>query len=254
MYDKWQIQKRFVTIASTPHEPLTLALREIDRLLYIRERLLLDYPDRQDIDLRDPPTVRRVWRFLRQCQARGEDVAKFSCARVERDLGWELDEDGDWDAVSAYLLEQGNEGRIFIDPRTYYDSHSWIVEDFPGKTISPHALEHFYAQFTTYNPSYARETLECGKCSDADECGGCEDVCLLCLPAVETVAPISPLSSLPSPPRTPGTQSLPSYFKGRRLVHPPVREEVVEYTDDEAVDILLSFSGVAPRKRRKGRD
>ena len=82
----------------------------------------------------------------------------------------------------------------------------------------------------------------------------CPDTCLICLPHAEGYVPISPISSLPSPPRTPGTQPLPSYFKGRRLSHPrpKVRDR---YSDDDAVDILLSFSGqcTRPPNKRQGR-
>jgi len=268
MYDKWQIQKRFACINARlhgAHEGVDLALREIDHLLYIREKLLLDYPDRQDMDLRDARTVRRVWRFLRKCQGRGEDVAKFNCGKMEREKGWDFckAEDDDemyeagWEQVGNFLIEQGNEGRIFIDPRTYYDHYSWCVEDFAGK-VTRSTLEKFYSQFTRRTEidvldGHARETIDCAKCpSSTAEHGSCEHSCLLCLPQTETVPPISPLSSLPSPPRTPGTQSLPSYFQGRRLPHPRPEKKVERYTDEDAVDVLLSFSGVSPRKRRRG--
>jgi hypothetical protein len=281
MYDKWQIQKRFASLNARlygAHEGLQIATRELDRLLYIREKLLMDCPDRQDIDLREGQTVRRIWRFLRGCQTRGEDVAKFNCVRVKREMRWDLPNSDDdeemegegegrgWRQVSNFLIDQGNEGRIFIDPRTYYDHYSWIVEDFAGQ-ITSSALEKLYQQFacrTVMEPNddilgsqqlqrqqQQREVVDCAKCSPSAEYCSCEDSCLLCLPRTETVAPISSLSSLLSPPRTPGTQSLPSYFKGRRLSHPPAERPVVEYTEDEAVDILLSFSGASRRKRRK---
>ena len=269
MYDKWQIQKRFACVNARLHdtqEGVDLALREIDRLLHIREKLLLDYPDRQDVDLREARTVRRVWRFLRKCQGRGEDVAKFNCGKVERMMRWDFckaedDDDGrneaGWEQVSNFLIDRGNEGQIFIDPRTYYDHYSWCVEDFAGK-VTQSALEKFYSQFTCRTETdvldrHARETIDCEKCSPPTaEHDSCEHSCLLCLPQTETVPPISPLSSLPSPTRTPGTQSLPSYFKGRRLPHPPPEKKVEEYRDEDAVDVLLSFSGVSPRKRRRG--
>ena len=101
-----------------------------------------------------------------------------------------------------------------------------------------------------------REAVEeCDHCSVSNETCQCTDACLLCLPHTETYVPISPLSSLPSPPRTPGTQPLPSYFKGRRLSHPSAKVRD-KYSDDDAIFILLSFSGQytrPPNNKRRGR-
>jgi hypothetical protein len=264
IYDKWQIQKKFAIIHSSisgQSQGVELAHQEIDRLLYIREKLLADHPDRQDIDLRNRKQVKQLWRYLSKVQLLGEEVAKFNCLRVAREMGWDVtssEEDEDmWKQIGVYLIEQGVEGRIFIDPREYYDHYSWCVEDF-GKEVSPKLLTGFYHKFVRTGGSTEeckREAIEeCDDCSASTESCQCTNACLLCLPHTEGYVPISPISSLPSPPRTPGTQPLPSYFKGRRLSHPPpkVRDK---YSDDDAVDILLSFSGqyTRPPNKRQGR-
>ena len=276
IYDKWRIQKKFTVINANLYgitEGLDIANTEINRLLYIREKLLTDHPDRQDIDLRNRKVVTQVWQYLSKMQNLGEDVAKFSCKRVARDMGWEfnmLEDNGDdedmWNQIGRFLIEQGMEGRIFIDPRDYYDHYSWCVEDFSGgKEISEEILQGFYNKFaqstaTTIDESTSNnncETINCEQCSPSTEKCQCEETCLLCLPHTEGYTPISPISSLPSPPRTPGTQPLPSYFKGRRLSHPSTTTKLLlpeQVTDDDAVDILLSFSGVCtPPTKRRGR-
>jgi hypothetical protein len=263
VYDKWRIQKKFANINASVHgltAGLDIANTEIDRLLYIREKLLTDHPDRQDIDLRNRKTVKQVWNFLLKWQCLGEEVAKFNCARVARDMRWDItvEEDEDmWDQIGNFLIEQGNEGRIFIDPREYYDHYSWCVEDF-GKEVTETILRGFYHKFagrTGIDESKSGEAVEGDDCSASTENCQCGETCLLCLPRVETYAPISPLSSLLSPPRTPGTQTLPSYFKGRRLSHPSTQKFHHTYTDDEAITILLSFSGLytRPPSKRRGR-
>ena len=262
VYDKWRIQSKFATITAVVcgnEEGVKIACTEIDRLLHIRERLLTDHPDRQDIDLRNRRTVKQVWRYLQRAQAQGEEVAKFSCTRVEREMRWDVDEEkeGMWDQIGVFLVEQGNEGRIFIDPRDYYDHYSWCVEDF-GKDVSETVLRDFYNKFArnTTQEEVWKEVLDCDECSTsaAEENCSCEETCLLCVPHTEGYSPISPISSLPSPPRTPGTQSLQAYFKGRRLEHPPLKQRD-DPTDDDAAEILVSFSGLEPRpppsKRRK---
>ena len=262
IYDKWQIQRKFATIyasISGQSEGVELAHQEIDRLLYIREKLLADHPDRQDIDLRNRKQVKQVWRYLSKAQTLGEEVAKFNCLRVAREMGWDVtssEEDGDmWNQIGVYLIEQGVEGRIFIDPRDYYDHYSWCVEDF-GKEVSQELLTGFYHKFAKVSTEECkREAIEeCNDCSVSTETCQCSDTCLLCLPHTEGYVPISPISSLPSPPRTPGTQPLPSYFKGRRLSHPS-RKIRDNYSDDDAVDIILSFSGqyTRPPNKRRGR-
>lgn len=262
VYDKWRIQSRFAQINAVVHgndQGVQVACKEIDRLLHIRERLLTDHPDRQDIDLRSRRTVKQVWRYLQRAQAQGEEVAKFSCIRIQREMRWDVNEDkeGMWDQIGMYLIEQGNEGRIFIDPRDYYDHYSWCVEDF-GKDVSVAGLLGFYDKFarSISQEEVWKEFLDCEECSSspAEEKCLCEETCLLCVPHTEGYSLISPISSLPSPPRTPGTQSLQAYFKGRRLEHPPLKQRD-DPTDDDAVDILLSFSGSeqkpSPAKRRK---
>src|SRR5271170_2724126 len=262
VYDKWRIQSKFASIIAAVYgseQGVEVASTEIDRLLHIRERLLTDHPDRQDIDLRNRRTVKRVWRYLQRVQAQGEEVAKFSCSRVEREMRWDMNEEkeGMWDQIGVFLVEQGNEGRIFIDPRDYYDHYSWCVEDF-GKDVSETVLRDFYNKFArnTTQEEVRKEVLDCEECSAsaAEENCSCEETCLLCVPHTEGYSPISPISSLPSPPRTPGTQSLQAYFKGRRLEHPPLKQRD-DPTDDDAAEILLSFSGLElrppPSKRRK---
>ena len=259
IYDKWQIQKKFATIhasISGQSEGVELAHQEIDRLLYIREKLLADHPDRQDIDLRNRKQVKQVWRYLSKVQPLDEEVAKFNCLRVAREMGWDVtssEEDGDtWNQIGLYLIEQGVEGRIFIDPREYYDHYSWCVEEF-GKEVSQELLKGFYHKFARtggLTEGCKREAIEeCDDCSASTETCHCTDSCLLCLPRIEGYVPISPISSLPSPPRTPGTQPLPSYFKGRRLSHPSAKLRD-NYSDEDAVDILLSFSARPPNKGR----
>ena len=225
---------------------------------YSRE-IVTDHPDRQDIDLRNRRTVKQVWRYLQRAQAQGEEVAKFSWKRIQREMRWDVNEDkeGIWDQIGMYLIEQGNEGRIFIDPRDYYDHYSWCVEDF-GKDVSIAGLLGFYDKFarSITQEEVWKEFLNCEECSSssAEEKCLCEETCLLCVPHTDGYSPISPISSLPSPPRTPGTQSLQAYFKGRRLEHPPLKQRD-DPTDDDAVDILLSFFGSEqrppPAKRRK---
>ena len=163
IYDKWQIQKKFATIyasISGQSEGVELAHQEIDRLLYIREKLLADHPDRQDIDLRNRKQVKQVWRYLSKAQTLGEEVAKFNCLRVAREMGWDVtssEEDGDmWNQIGVYLIEQGVEGRIFIDPRDYYDHYSWCVEDF-GKEVSQELLTGFYQKFARVSTEDANE-------------------------------------------------------------------------------------------------
>jgi hypothetical protein len=259
MYDKWIIQARFARINAILHDDtgIQVADAEMDRLLSIRERLLSDHPDRQDIDLRCRRTVKRVWQFLTRRQSYGENDADFDCLRVEKEMGWDMSEESVWDQIGAYLMEQGYEGRIFIDPRAYYSHFSWCVEDH-GKHISDDTLFHFYDKFARHveKPEISRTTIECDECSKSTGPCTCLDTCLLCLPFVEGVVPVSPLSSLPSPPRTPGTQSLQSYFKGKRLSHPPSKLPV-EYTDHHAINILLSFAGAKPpepfRENKRGR-
>lgn len=251
IYDKWHIQAKFANIHAMVHGSThgeDLAYKELDRLLYIREKLLTDHPDRQDLDLRNRRTVKHVWQFLAKSQDTGYEVAKFNCERVAKEMRWEVSkEDGAmWDQIGAFLMEQGNEGRIYIDPREYYDHYSWCVEDF-GQDVSPDALNAFYHQFlrrVDTKESCRLDTIECGDCSVSTDACLCEKMCLLCLPRTETYIPISSESSLPSPPRTPGTQPLPSYFKGKRLSHPPRLKSNITFTDDEAVDLILAFSGV----------
>jgi hypothetical protein len=267
IYDKWRIQQKFANVNAVLHgctKGLDLAHNEIDRLLYIRERLLTDHPDRQDINLRNRKTVKQVWRYLSKSQSLGEEVAKFSCAQVEREMRWDImseEDDVMWDQIGLFLIEQGTEGRIFIDPREYYNHYSWCIEDF-GKDVSECILQNFYLKFAARggeNEGYSRETVDCDDCSavaasssTTEDCR-CEETCLLCLPHNEGYVPISPISSLPSPPRTPGTQTLQSYFKGRRLSHPSLKEREM-YTDDDAIGILLSFCGLDTRQvKRLGR-
>ena len=262
IYDKWHIQSKFAQINAIMYgdtRGVEVACKEIDRLLHIRERLLTDHPDRPDIDLRSRRTVKQVWRYLQKAQLLGEEVAKFSCMRVEREMRWDVNEEKEaiWDQIGVFLVEQGNEGRIFIDPRDYYDHYSWCVEDF-RKDVSEMALLDFYAKFTRSISQEEgwRELLDCENCSvsAAEEKCLCEETCLLCVPRTEGYSLISPISSLPSPPRTPGTQSLQAYFKGRRLEHPSPKQRE-QPTDEDAVDVLLSFSSLEPRlpptKRRK---
>jgi hypothetical protein len=262
IYDKWRIQQKFANVNAVLHgftKGLDLAQKEIDRLLYIRETLLTDHPDRQDINLRNRKTVKQVWRYLSKAQSLGEEVAKFNCVRVEREMRWDIMSEDDvmWDQVGLFLIEQGTEGRIFIDPRGYYDHYSWCVEDF-GNDVSECILRDFYLKFAMRrgeNEHPSRETIDCDDCSTAassstsEDCQ-CGETCLLCLPQSEGYVPISPISSLPSPPRTPGTQTLQSYFKGRRLSHPSPKERD-KYTDDDAIDILLSFCGLDTRQAKR---
>lgn len=263
IYDKWRIQQKFANINANLYginDGLDIAQQELDRLLYIREKLLTDHPDRQDIDLRNWKTVKRVWLYLSKLQSFGEEVTKFSCKRTAKEMRWDITSDNEdmWNQVGVFLIEQGIEGRIFIDPRDYYDHYSWCVEDL-GKEVSEDMLRGFYQKFacktttTTEDGSY-REMIQCDDCSASPEECQCHETCLLCLPLTEGYIPISPLSSLPSPPRTPGTQPLPSYFKGRRLSHPSTKAPDIS-TDDDAVNILLSFSGLytRPPNRRRGR-
>src|SRR5579859_3442033 len=164
-----------------------------------------------------------------------------------------------WRQIGVFLIEQGNEGRIFIDPRQYYDHYSWCVEDF-GKDVPHRLLTDFYCKFArNVNPEEGaiKEIMDCKDCTVSTDSCTCGDTCLLCLPQAAGYSPVSPLSSLPSPPRTPGTQPLPSYFKGKRLSHPPPKSHDT-YTDDEAVDILLAFSGrerpsISRHKKQRGR-
>jgi hypothetical protein len=259
MYDKWSIQARFARINAVLHDDtgVQVADAEMDRLLSIRERLLTDHPDRQDIDLRCRRAVKRVWQFLTRRQSYGENDADFDCLRVEKEMGWDMSGESVWDQIGAYLMEQGYEGRIFIDPREYYTHFSWCVEDHE-KHISDDTLLHFYDKFARHveKPEISRTTVDCDECPTSTGPCTCLDTCLLCLPFVEGVVPVSPLSSLPSPPRTPGTQSLQSYFKGKRLSHPPLKRPV-EYTDHHAINILLSFAGAKPpeplRENKRGR-
>jgi hypothetical protein len=255
-YDKWNIQSKFAQINAAVHgdsEGVDIAREERDRLWHIRERLLTDHPDRQDIDVRSRRAVKHVWRFLSKRQGQRVECAEFKCSRVERSMGWQIDDDEDqmWDQIGAYLLDQGNEGRIFIDPREFYDHFSWCVED-SGKEISNTTLAEFYDTFARRGKSeMAWTTVDCEECSGSTQVCYCEETCLSCLPQVDGVPPISPLSSLPSPPRTPGTTSLQAYFKGKRLSHPPPPVDV-PHTDDDAANILLSFAGITiPEQSRE---
>jgi hypothetical protein len=262
VYDKWRIQEKFAIITASVagvdavmDKGVNLARNEIDRLYYVREKLLTDHPDRQDIDLRNRYHVKHVWKFLSTVQSLGDDVAKFNCQGVASDMGWDgqPDDEAMWDQIGAFLIEEGNEGRIFIDPREYYDHYSWCVEDL-GRPVTNDILKSFYQKFAT--KINQDETTSCdvieGDTPSSTEYCQCGDVCLLCLPQTDAYLPVSPLSSLPSPPRTPGTQSLQSYFKGRRLSHPPLKSPQ-PYTNDDAVNILLSFAGIAtpPSTRQK---
>jgi hypothetical protein len=264
LYDKWRIQSKFAatkSVLTDQTEGYDLAIQEIDKLHYIREKLLMDHPDRQDIDLRMTKTVKLVWRYLSKAQRQGDQVAKFKCSRMETEMKWDIlsDDENMWGQISAFLIEQGNEGRIFIDPRQYYDHYSWCVEDFGGE-VTHELLTDFYCKFARMvNPEEGviKEIHDCKDCTASTECCTCEDTCLLCLPQADGYSPVSPLSSLPSPPRTPGTQPLPSYFKGKRLSHPPP-ESHDKFTNDEAVDILLAFSGherpsISRHKKQRGR-
>jgi len=256
VYDKWRIQQKFAKINALKHNDekgYEFACDELDRLWYIREKLLMDHPERQDIDLRNRRTVKLVWRFLRKMQLQGDDVAKFDCRKVESELRWDgwIEDDAIWDKIGAFLRDQGNEGRIFIDPRDYYDHYSWCLED-SNKNVMDVRLLEFYNKFSAKVDIEEEPTpplIECKECRPESDCQ-CEENCLLCLPRADGYAPISPVSSLPSPPRTPGTHPLPSYFKGIRLAHPP--EKTTEsFTDDEAVGILLSFYGAEDKAGRK---
>ena len=262
IYDKWRIQEKFARVHASVRgnaNGVDLAQKEIDRLHYVREKLLTDHPDRQDIDLRNRNHVKHVWKFLAKAQSLGDDVAKFSCQGVASDMGWDSksEDDAMWDQIGAFLIEQGTEGRIFIDPRDYYDHCSWCVEDF-GKPVPDSILKEFYQRFAQVSDTETApcEMIEGDASSTTIENCQCGDFCLLCLPQADVYLPVSPLSSLPSPPRTPGTQSLQSYFKGRRLPHPAHKSHET-YTDDDAVNILLSFAGVARphsiRDKRPGR-
>jgi len=266
VYDKWRIQYKFAIVNSVLYshsEGLDIATQELDKLHFVREKLLLDHPDRQDIDLRTRTTVKQVWRYLSKAQAQGEQVAKFNCARMENEMKWDISSEdvNTWDQIGAFLIEQGNEGRIFIDPRQYYDHYSWCIEDL-GKTVPRGVLTDFYRKFArkAKHPKQhvVKDIIECKECTTSTENCACGDTCLLCLPQAEGYPPVPPVSSLPSPPRTPGTQTLPSYFKGKRLSHPAPKSTHHKYTDDDAIDILLAFSGIdrpamSRQKRQRGR-
>ena len=221
----------------------------------------MDHPERQDIDLRNRRMIKLVWRFLRKIQLQGEagDVAKFECRKVEKELRWDglRDNASIWDQIGTFLLEQGNEGRIFIDPREFYDHYSWCIED-SNEEVGDVQLSDFYSKFAgrvDIEEERPRDIIECKECNPSTECCQSQDGCLLCLPQVEAVMAVSPVSSLPSPPRTPGTQPLPSYFKGIRLPHPPERQSE-SYIEDDAVCILLSFGGFdasKPRYKKRAR-
>jgi len=284
VYDKWNIQLKFATIINVLYgfeEGVEIARQEVDRLLYVREKLLMDHPERQDLNLKDVHTVKRVWKYLVKVQERssGGDVAKFNCVRVEKEMKWdtsvkngEVEEQDDdeeqrtmWEQIGNFLVEQGNEGRIFIDPRDYYNHYSWCVEDSlnNGKDLTDAQLTEFYSKFAApvtadevtsqEQQKQHKEIIDCEKCPNAKgvEVCQCEETCLLCLPHTEAYNPISSDSALPSPPRTPGTQPLPSYFKGRRLSHPPPKLRK-RFTDEEAVEILMGFSrGTSSMRRHK---
>lgn len=266
VYDKWRIQYKFASVYSVldgDTEGPELAAQEIDKLHYVREKLLMDHPDRQDIDLRTRKTVKQVWRYLSKVQEQGEQVARFNCARMENEMKWDNASENDdmWDQIGAFLIEQGNEGRIFIDPRQYYNHYSWCVEDI-GKDIPAVLLTDFYRKFAkpvSLVEDLLKPIVECKECTPSTETCTCGDTCLLCVPQADSYSSVSPISNLPSPPRTPGTQPLPSYFKGKRLSHPQPNSTSTIYTDDDAVDILLQFSGVERRssisrhKKQRGR-
>jgi hypothetical protein len=246
-YDKWNIQAKFARIKQSmvkEDSGINIATTEISRLLCLREKLLMEHPDRQDIDVRSRRATKQVWRYLQKAQIDGTVCAAFDCAKVEKDFGWSVGDDGEdmWDQIGTFLMEQGVEGRIFIDPRGFYNHFSWCVED-SAKPVSPETLDAFYAKFARLGDTEPRGgILECGECVGSIEACLCSETCLLCLPQVDGCPPISPLSSLPSPPRTPGTQTPESYFKGKRLRH-PVPHVDIQYTDEEAVNILMAFAG-----------
>ena len=259
VYDKWRIQQKFSKINAIhqrEEKGYVIACEEIDRLWYVREKLLMDHPERQDIDLRNTKTVKLVWRFLRKMQMLGYEVANFNCEKVENELRWDgkTEDESVWDKIGSFLLDQGNDGRIFIDPRDYYDHYSWCIED-SDKDLKDLRLSEFYNKFATkidIEEEKPPVLIECKECQPSSQTCECKDGCLLCLPRADGYTPISPVSSLPSPPRTPGTSPLPSYFKGIRLPHPP-EKPAESFTDEEAAEIFLSFCGVEDNKSRRKR-
>jgi hypothetical protein len=248
-FDKWNIQLRFAKVNNSRDGDATgidIARKEIDKLFYIREKLLMDHPDRQDIDIRSRRAVKHVWRYLCKAQAYGVKCTDFRCSQVEQQFGWNtmLEDEDMWDHIGEYLMEQGVEERIFIDPRLFYPHFSWTVVD-SGKEVTDENLAEFYDQFAQQATlESSSTTIECDECTGSAKTCLCEETCLLCLPQVQGIPPVSPLSSLPSPPRTPGTQSLHLPFKGKRLPHPPPPVETLSYTGEDAANILLGFAGL----------
>jgi hypothetical protein len=257
-YDKWHIQHKFALVNkfhNRCNRGVDIAAKAIDNLLFIREKLLTDHPDRPDLDLENRNMVKNVWRYLVKAQQDpgAEAVAEFNCVSVAKETRWDVTTNDEtlWREIQAFLIEQGNEGKIFIDPRKYYNHFSWCVEDCGSARVSSRQLYGFYEQFgAPVVDEEPQETISCVDCSASAQKCNCGQVCLLCLPHADGYMPVSPQSSLLSPPRTPGTQTMPAYFKGRRLSHPPVRLRK-HFTDEEAAGLLLQFADVGTKLERQ---
>jgi hypothetical protein len=254
MYDKWHLQARFariVAVRTGDSGPLSVAEEELEQLHHVREKLLADKPERQDILFEDSRMVRLVWRYLGRREDAGEAEAKFDTRTVAGEV--RLQEPGGWERLAGYLSEQASKGRIFIDPREFYNHYSWLIEDSPSPP-EPSLLLSFYDTFVQElefpsNPLPA--IIDCAKCSQTDTDDGLPH-CLLCLPKEETYQMMSPSSSLLSPPRTPGTRPLQSYFRGQRLPHPkPPPPEISE--QDAARMLFTIHNEVAGERRRRPR-
>jgi len=260
MYDKWRVQEKFAKIVFTrtgDSAPLVVAHGELDVLLRVRERLLSERPERQDISFRERKVTRLVWRYLLRREELKEAEAKFKTGEVSAEMGFENEmtwDDVKWDRLMGYLTEQARKGRIFIDPRNFYDHYSWLIEDSlspPPTSFLPQFYDTFAQELPSPPASPLPVILDCAKCSQTTHQEEEDDLpcCLLCLPRVDDVYTVmSPSSSLLSPPRTPGTTPLPSYFRGRRLAHP--RPEPSTDVSDEDVAGMLITLGKHPLPER----